>query len=262
MKESLRLLATAALTLVLSTTALAQPPTGPAAEAPPPVPRYQVEIVIFANRDFDRNEERFSGESAAALPEYEPLSETTLFDDTSFEPLEDTQPPVAVVEPEPTTDLPTQSEPEAFRFRLLRADELQLDTEYRRLQAIPAYLPLLHGGWVQQGLPEEQAEPIDLALLGAVNPRGTVRVYLSRFLHINLDLAYQEPNATREQAGPGFGTELGELPLAPRYRMVADRNARSGELHYFDHPAFGVLVRITPVPDEPADAAPSGKPAA
>ena len=47
-------------------------------------------------------------------------------------------------------------------------------------------------------------------------------------------------------------TALGELAFAPRYRLVATRNVRSGELHYFDHPAFGVLVRVTPVPTQDA----------
>jgi hypothetical protein len=40
--------------------------------------------------------------------------------------------------------------------------------------------------------------------------------------------------------------------LAPRYTLSATRNVRRDELHYFDHPAFGVLVRVTrlPVPDD------------
>ena len=83
-------------------------------------------------------------------------------------------------------------------------------------------------------------------VLGVMNPRGTVRVHLSRFLHITLDLTYQgAPDAT-----PAFGASdrLDELVLAPRYRITATRSARSGELHYFDHPAFGVLVRVTPLP--------------
>jgi hypothetical protein len=64
-----------------------------------------------------------------------------------------------------------------------------------------------------------------------------------------------------QASAPTFGNELTELPIAPHYRLVTSRQARSGELHYFDHPAFGVLVRITPVTVDPNNAAP-GRPTA
>jgi hypothetical protein len=34
--------------------------------------------------------------------------------------------------------------------------------------------------------------------------------------------------------------------------MVAERRARSGELHYVDHPMFGLLFLISPAPEENA----------
>jgi hypothetical protein len=121
--------------------------------------------------------------------------------------------------------------------------ELELRSEYQRLSRDPAYAPLLHAGWVQAGLPEDQAPVFDLASLGTANPRGTVRLYLSRFLHVNLDLTYQAPAG----GAPVNSGDLDEFAIAPRYTLVNERNVRSGELHYFDHPAFGVLVKITPV---------------
>jgi hypothetical protein len=105
----------------------------------------------------------------------------------------------------------------------------------------------VHAGWVQPGLPEDQAKPFDLTMLGVTNPRGYLRVYLSRFLHVSLDISYQDGAAPAARAEP-IGNELREIALPPRYRLVTERQARSGELHYFDHPAFGVLVKITPVP--------------
>jgi hypothetical protein len=74
-----------------------------------------------------------------------------------------------------------------------------------------------------------------------------VRVHLSRFLHIALDLTYQASSAAAPASG-GANDGLDEIVLAPRYRLTASRSVRSNELHYFDHPAFGVLVRVTPVP--------------
>jgi peptidoglycan-binding protein CsiV len=221
--------------------AQAQAPQAPAAE-PAPIPRYEVEVIVFAHRDFDPSEERFDqtpngfGDDASTA-----LREAPVFDDTAFAPRD----PVAALPPlDPLAD----ARAEALRVRPLRPEELKLGTEYRKIKAISAYEPLAHVGWVQPGLPEADSMPVDIGTFGVFNPRGTVRVHLARFLHITLDLTYQGTGA----AAPGGSTNdgLDEIVLAPQYRLTATRNARSNELHYFDHPAFGVLVRITPVPTQ------------
>jgi hypothetical protein len=128
------------------------------------------------------------------------------------------------------------------------------------LARLPAYHPLVHGGWVQLGLPESATIPVDLGVLGVTNPAGTVRLSLTRFLHVKLDLTYLDTQAVQRgpAAAPG---DLTELPIAPRYHIGDERTTRSGEIHYFDHPAFGVLIKITPVKPDPA--APAGpRPAA
>jgi len=230
--------------------ALAQAPQPPPADPALP-PRYEIEIIVFANRTFDPTEERFDlapngfGDDAAAA-----LREVPVFDETTFAPREA---PLAPADPlNPLTLTPTDplaaARAEALLVRPLRPDELKLGTEYRKLEAIAAYEPLLHAGWVLPGLPEADSVPFDLKTLGVVNPRGTVRVHLSRFLHVTLDLTYQ----AAVSATPAFGASDGleEVALAPRYRLATTRSVRSGELHYFDHPAFGVLVRVTPVPEQ------------
>jgi Peptidoglycan-binding protein, CsiV len=75
-------------------------------------------------------------------------------------------------------------------------------------------------------------------------------------------VSYQDPNAAMPAPVAGVGG-LTELPINPRYHLSAERSVRSGELHYFDHPAFGVLLKITPVRADPnAIAAPGSRPAA
>jgi hypothetical protein len=215
---------------------------------------------VFAHRDFDPAEERF---------EYEPqtfgehdgtaLREAPVFDETAFAapPEPSALPPFDAAPPAPIDPLEA-ARAEALAVRPLAPEELKLGTEYRKLRAIAAYEPLAHVGWVQPGLPETQAMPIDLKTLGVLNPRGTVRVHLSRFLHITLDLTYQAQAAVAASAGAADGLE--EIALAPQYRLTTTRSARSNELHYFDHPAFGVLVRVTPVPTQ--DASTERRPAA
>jgi hypothetical protein len=136
---------------------------------------------------------------------------------------------------------------ELFQFRLLGLEELELTEAYRRLNNLNVYTLLAHGGWVQEGLPEEDAFPFNLALLGALNPTGTVQLHLSRFLHVKVVLNYRARPGT--PLPPQFATYddvLEEFNFPPVYELRATRRARSGELHYFDHPAFGLLVIIKP----------------
>ena len=240
-----------------------------AVPAGPTPPQFQVEILVFAYREFDRGEEQFAHEQdGAASAGPQELRAPPVFDDSNFGPL--AQDPPRAGEPAPFGADAAAPAPDAlaaeqneFRFRLLRPEELQLTAQYRTLERnSQAYVPLLHAGWVQPGLPENDARPFDLALLGTTNPMGSIRLYLSRFLHVKLDLSYRDSQA----AAPGaaaLASELAEPPTTPRYHLVADRPTRSGELHYFDHPAFGVLIKVTPVrPEQASPGTPGTRPAA
>jgi hypothetical protein len=241
------ILAFVAAAIACAVGAQAQAPQSFGAEPALP-PRYEVEVIVFAHRDFDPTEERFEhapdGFGATAT-----LREAPLYDETAFAPPAiPTTPPLAQppLEPSPL-ELAATARAEALSIRPLRPEELKLTTEYRKLRAIAAYQPLVHVGWVQPGLPEADSTPVDLGTFGVINPHGTVRVHLARFLHITLDLTYQ---GTGSAPAAGVGDGLDEIALAPEYRLMTTRSARSTELHYFDHPAFGVLVRVTPVPTQ------------
>lgn len=148
-------------------------------------------------------------------------------------------------EPEPATSRPGST------FRVLRSDELELRGALQRLQRDADYTPLAHGGWVQATYPPEQAVPVDISLLGTVNPVGTVTLHLSRFLHVTVDLVYRAPPELPSiQAAPAADGVLNELTLPLRYALRIQRRVRSGEVHYLDHPAIGLLVVVTPAPAE------------
>ena len=137
-------------------------------------------------------------------------------------------------------------------FRVLRPEDLELRGALLRLQRDGDYTPLAHGGWVQATYPPEQAIPIDISLLGAVNPVGTVQLHLGRFLHVTVDLVYRAPpEPPSQQAAPVADGVLRELTLPLRYALRIQRRVRSGEVHYLDHPAIGLLVVVTPAPAEP-----------
>lgn len=104
---------------------------------------------------------------------------------------------------------------------------------------------------VSPPLPTEQ-EPLD----------GMVQVVLSRYLHLNVDLLLHKPyiakttatasTASTTSATPGPSTSAEKnldapLPTFLTYRLTNSRRMRSNEIHYIDHPAFGVIAHITPV---------------
>jgi hypothetical protein len=219
------------------------------AQAPAPVPAgpplYQVEVLIFAYRDFDANEERFV-QATPPTPRYEERRPVPVFDDSNLEPLEPV--PGALPPAAPPFDAAAiPGEADASGFRILQPSELLLNAEWRKLERVPTYIGLAHGGWVQPGLPEDQAVAVDLGLLGVTNPSGTVRVHLSRFLHITLDLSFRDTLHGTPAGAAAAGGALTEIEIAPRYDLDAERQTRSDELQYFDHPAFGVLLKVTKV---------------
>lgn len=231
----------------------------------PGTPRYRVEFIVFAHTDVDPGEEDFRSEhrsNLAAAPAFgQPLftpprrgeslgpGESSAGEPAPGEPAAGADPfefidPFGQLTPA-GGDFASRS---GFRFRVLRSDELQLRDAFARINRLGAYRALAHGGWVQDAYDERSAPPMNLANLGVLNPSGTLRLHLRTFLHLRVDLEYQS-GLVSAGAGQNFAT-LAELALQPRYRMVEQRRARSGELHYIDHPLFGLLFLITPAPAE------------
>ncbi len=262
------------------------------AEGPP---RYHVEVLVFAHNDFNAGEELFRVERAVeprnelppALRPVRPAEELlteSLEAEIGEPPLEPgtVPPPGPGVEPtvQPQGGAATPDDPSgataapvdelqsiidyrtgrrSLRFRPLAPAELTLTAQRRALERLSAYRPLLHTGWVQEVLDERAAQPFDLALVGSLAPSGTVRVHLSRFLHVTLDLDYRPLDAVPPAGAGGFG--LGEVAVAPVYELKTQRRIRSNEVNYFDHPAFGVLIVVRPAP-APTTPSPSPRPAA
>jgi hypothetical protein len=79
---------------------------------------------------------------------------------------------------------------------------------------------------------------------------GTLRLVVSRYLHAEVDLLYRDPSPdaeTRTYRRPGLLVPEGaERQLPAGFRLETSRRMRSGEIHYIDHPRFGVLVFVNP----------------
>ena len=191
--------------------------------------------------------------------------EIVVFDDLQGEGLHAEHWPADPGEPSPEGAFeltsPPKAEPggDAHAFRLVDRSELSMNGVWSSLRRSARYRPLLHAGWRLPGIDRSAARPAyvsahpgssgtraagrDSGELPAV--RGTVKVSLARYLHVEIDLLYHRPGNSVTAAPDAVPT---------RFRLVSERRMRSEELHYIDHPLFGVLVLITPLQATPESA--------
>ena len=242
----MRRVTTSLLALLAFLPASAQERLGDLEIEEPEVRRYTVEVIIFRYaQDVSTGSEVFPpDEPPVALP---PEEDGIAFTDTPSQLAE------AMPEPLPDTELV-----------LLDVADYQLDDIRDRMRRLDVYEPVMHFGWTQATWPEEQTEPVPLHRFARPPPDldGDITLYLSRFLHLVVDLKLEAPKVrtfnTDEQERLGdtrtVGELLGELNAqAPvYYRLREDRILKNGELRYFDHPKFGVLAKVTRVEEEEA----------
>jgi hypothetical protein len=119
------------------------------------------------------------------------------------------------------------------------------------LQQSRGYSVLFHRAWrqVASGQDSAPAYPVrSLATGGSEAVEGSVRLVLERFLHLDANLLLV---SARAAGASGYAEASGSVPV---YALREQRRIRSGELHYFDHPHFGMIALVTPyaAPEEPA----------
>lgn len=188
-------------------------------------------------------------------------------------------------------DIPIVADKDA-PLQPLPPDQFKLQAEAQKLtDDSNDYEVLLHTGWLQPGLLREKGIPIHIhtavpaatdttsapTSAGAAAPTepgsaqaprldGVVTLTLSRYLHLDVDLVLRgQPEEVSAPTTPGNDSFFGTAPTQmriPLYRLNESRRMRSKELHYFDHPMFGVLAIVTPYDLPAATPAPAAAPAA
>jgi hypothetical protein len=287
--------------LIYATTALIVIPSL-AANEPPEIPWYEVEVIIVANK-------QKLGVDTETWPQmvqtagYDRIYDLAL---PGFTPLKAKLPPVNAeaanrsLQPA-SLDSGDDNLYANGAYVLLEKDFLQLNSMARRLRASPNYDVVLHIGWRQPTFDEDKAKPV-FVFNGMLNPdpvpkppsnpgsdpqqygfyvdgiktgpqyywlSGTLKLSVSRYLHFETDLHMKlrttrqeviEQSPAPEDSG-GFGSFFGmskeptpitiERPVLQDYRFYESRRMRSKEIHYFDNPLMGVIVKVTPYEPEP-----------
>ncbi len=255
-----------------------------AADKQAETPWYEVEVIIFANKQkLDHDTEKW--------PEDITASKATRVLDLA---------------------LPGNSGESAYgkgAYVLLDKQSYQLAAIANKINSSSQYEVVLHLAWRQPTLDDAKSVPVfvfnDMLQRDSAPPAanigpgqgydfyvnaletgpkyhwlsGTLRLSVSRYLHLESDL-HVKLRATRqeviEESPPpesGFGAFFGmsrdptpimiERPVLQDYRLFETRRMRSKEIHYFDHPLMGMVVKVTPYEPEtpgPAPQAMTSKP--
>ena len=169
--------------------------TGPAASTAEGGKRYQIELVVFENK----NSTPAGGEHWRS--EAPPLETAgALVPDDGLPPDSRLAPALAALEKDAT-------------YRILAQKK-----------------------WAQAGDEKKSSKPA--IVQAGTELEGLAQFYVSRFLHIELDIRFCPADAPVSEAG---------APVV--FRLEEKRRIKSQETHYFDHPKFGVLLRVTPLKD-------------
>ncbi|VAW49144.1 hypothetical protein MNBD_GAMMA03-123 [hydrothermal vent metagenome] len=224
---------------------------------PTSAPWYEIEIILF---EHSAKKERFK----------EVLNQQTVTPDL-----------VNTIELiPPATASTTDNFVAEVAYQRLDKSQLQLSGIVKQLKRRSAYTPLLHLGWRQPGLKRDLAPAVliypypDQA--GEWREKshifGYIRLFLSRYLHIDSDLVLSKPveipshrlllddistlihtaNEDDYFNSPDQLLITQKVPLRQEvrisenhyFRIDESRRLRKQELHYFDHPRFGMLIVV------------------
>jgi hypothetical protein len=175
------------------------------------------------------------------------------------------EPAFVLLPGETLEEIPTY---ESRGIQLIPPEEYQLQSAWNRLKRLAAYRPLMHTAWIQPTVEKEATKTFPLRRIGdpPLRLEGTISLYLSRFLHIAVDLSLEQKapqriSATEERirregdsgsrAAPDFNSAI--ITSSNFYRIEEDRIVRNNESRYFDHPKFGVIAKITRIEEEVPD---------
>ena len=249
-------------------------------------PRYQVELVVFRQLDPAPGNEQFA-------PPYDPFATASLAeldallseigDPDSFALID----PSAIADPlliptgddeddtqftggDPATgepgalaaDLEEGEEPNPRRELQIIEDEeqWQIADVVERINDSRDFQLLIYQVWQQDGVLFDETEPFVLPTIdnkeGSLE--GTATLSLSRFLHLLVEIDWL-PREKDEAFSlyPGFaGLTAKPVP----YSIKESRLMQRGDIHYFDHPMFGVVALITRVEEAESELDEDGTP--
>ena len=149
--------------------------------------------------------------------------------------------------PDPEATRPSDFFPEDH-FTELAADSYSIENISYALQRSGRYSVLFHRAWRQPANDKAHAVAYPIhALAGNRRNRieGVVTLVRERFLHLDVDIQLVSATTNTEVL---YSNSPARQPV---FTLIETRRVKSNVLHYFDHPRFGMIAKVTPyIPPE------------
>lgn len=167
-----------------------------------------------------------------------------------------------VQQPDKLVQLKPSTKAGLVPYKLLPRSQNRLNGIYQRLQSSSQYQPLLHLSWQQPQTRKRNARYVHLQRLDGQRlttvtdtntdrtlPQtnqlldGAIRIRSGFYLHVDIDLVYFTTLPLANKMIRSEGSFLNHSDKTP-IRLKESRKIKLNELHYFDHPLYGVIVQV------------------
>ena len=142
-------------------------------------------------------------------------------------------------------------------FKMLPSSRYKLGGVNRVLKLSSGYRPVYHVAWQQPELRKSRAKKVHIKnpeakINGTVNLRGGHLLHLDLNISYFVDLYTESITSFTEENISVAGEDVEEIEVDEEIimsgtyaQMKETRRIKLNELHYFDHPLFGVIMRVT-----------------
>jgi len=144
---------------------------------------------------------------------------------------------------------------EGTAYQAFPENDRRLGGIYSALKFSKQYRPVLHMAWQQPGYGASRARNVQIRKeeglisedgieVPLIKVDGVVKIRSTRLLHVDVDLAWFFQSVP--ESFLLFGPQPNEGENTYRYaRIKESRKIKLNEVHYFDHPLFGVLIQVS-----------------
>lgn len=130
----------------------------------------------------------------------------------------------------------------------IRNQPLELNSVAQKMTPAKGYKILFHKAWSQDTGSDNQMPTLIIeSAQGASQLAGTVKLYKSRFAHVDFDLRLERRIPERIKTEFLAQQKFNPQDIAPdswTFQLKESRKIRPNQLHYIDHPLFGILVQL------------------
>lgn len=132
-------------------------------------------------------------------------------------------------------------------FTSITADDAEFNAMAARIRR--NYKVIYQQSWFQPSLGGRRSRAVAIRSNAKVGDRsqleGTIELKVSRYIHTDFNLRLNQPAAATSQTE--FSDESMNGDGTTGLLLSENRKMRSGQVHYIDHPAYGIVIKIVPV---------------